>query len=137
MNQFVDWVADHASDYDVFQMKFCYIDHAAQWTYYRDAMLSLEATYPSKIFIWWTMPIQTTGNASRDAFNEEVRNYCADESKPLYDIAAIESHDPSGTPISQGGYEAMYSGYSDDGGHLNTNGKRVIASELIKLIDEL
>ena len=34
-------------------------------------------------------------------------------------IAAIESHEPDGTPVSNQGYEAMYDGYTDDGGHLN------------------
>ena len=123
VDQFVAWVADHENDYEVFQMKYCYIDTAAQWTYYRDAMLTLEATYPGKIFIWWTMPIKAAGYANRDAFNTQVRNFCAANGKPLYDIADIESHDPSGIPISEGGYEAMYSGYSDDGGHLNETGR--------------
>jgi hypothetical protein len=123
VNQFVAWVADHINEYDVFQMKFCYIDNAAQWTYYRDAMLNLEATYPGKIFVWWTMPIKTTGNANCDAFNTQIRNYCVANGKPLYDIAAIESHDPSGTPISEGGFEAMSSNYTDDGGHLNKTGR--------------
>ena len=123
VDQFVAWVADHENDYEVFQMKYCYIDTAAQWTYYRDAMLALEATYPGKIFIWWTMPVKAAGYANRDAFNTQVRNFCAANGKPLYDIADIESHDPSGIPISEGGYEAMYSGYSDDGGHLNETGR--------------
>ena len=123
VDQFVAWVADHTNEYDVFHMKFCYIDTAAQWTYYREAMLNLEATYPGKIFVWWTMPITTSGNDNRDAYNTQVRNFCAANGKPLYDIAAIESHDPSGLQISAGDKEAMYHGYSDDGGHLNETGQ--------------
>lgn len=123
VEQFVSWVAANADDYDVFQMKFCFIDDQAQWAYYRDAMLDLESSYPGKDFIWWTMPITTSGNANRDAFNAQVRSFCADNDKPLYDIAAIESHNPSGASISDGGYEAMYTGYTSDGGHLNATGR--------------
>lgn len=123
VDQFANWVAGNAPDYDVFQMKFCFIDDQAQWAYYRDAMLALESSYPSKIFIWWTMPITTSGDANRDAFNAQVRSFCANNDKPLYDIAAIESHDPSGAPIRVGGYEAMHTGYTSDGGHLNATGR--------------
>jgi len=137
VDQFVVWVGEHENDYDIFQMKFCYIDTSAQWSYYRDTMLELEGTYPEKIFVWWTMPITTRGYANRDAFNTQVRNFCAANGKPLYDIAAIESHDPSGIPISEGGYEAMYSGYSDDGGHLNETGRRRAAHGMWWLISRL
>ena len=123
VDQFVSWVSGNADDYDVFQMKFCFIDDQAQWDYYRDAMLDLESTYPGKAFIWWTMPITTSGSADRDAFNTQVRSFCVDNDKPLYDIAAIESHDPSGTAVRNNGYEAMYSGYTSDGGHLNASGR--------------
>lgn len=123
VDQFVSWVADNITNYDVFQMKFCFIDTNAEWTYYRDAMLDLEATYPDKIFIWWTMPIKTTGDVNRDTFNTQVRNFCATNDKALYDIAAIESHEPSGIQISEGGKEVMYLDYSDDGGHLNETGR--------------
>lgn len=123
VDQFASWVKANADNYDVFQMKFCFIDDQAQWDYYRDAMLDLEASYPGKVFIWWTMPITTSGSANRDAFNAQVRSFCADNDKPLYDIAAIESHDPSGTPANDGGHEAMYAGYSSDGGHLNATGR--------------
>jgi len=123
VDQFKTFVAEKKNDYDIFHMKFCYIDNGAKWSYYRDAMLELEANYPDKIFIWWTIPIKTTGNVDRDAFNKEVRNFCTANDKPLYDIAAIESHDPLGDSITDGRLEAMYSGYTDDGGHLNEKGR--------------
>jgi hypothetical protein len=69
------------------------------------------------------MPILSTndGNqAARQAFNTAVRNYAKTHPIFLYDIAAIESHNPLGSQISNGGYEAMYEGYSSDGGHLST-----------------
>lgn len=123
VDQFTDWVTAHQSEYDVMQMKFCFIDDDANFTYYRDAMLALETAHPTKQFVWWTMPIETSGNQNRDAFNSAVRSYAQANDKPLYDIAAIESHDASGAPNTEGGFEAMVEAYSSDGGHLNATGR--------------
>jgi hypothetical protein len=60
-------------------------------------------------------------------FNDYVRAYVAANGGILFDIADVESHDPSGNPISAGGYEAMYNGYSTDGAHLNTTGRQRVA----------
>ncbi len=67
--------AAYSSSYDVLTMKFCYIDSDASFTYYRDKMLQLETGYPAKRFVWWTMPIETTSNAARQGFNDQVRAY--------------------------------------------------------------
>lgn len=89
-------------------------------------METLQARFvddPTKFLVWWTMPILTTndGNqAARQAFNTAVRNYAKTHPILLYDIAAIESHNLLGSLVSSGGYEAMYEGYSSDGGHLST-----------------
>ena len=123
------FVAEHLSEYAVFSQKFCFIDEDANWRYYRDHMEALEAAYPDKGFVWWTMPIRTDGSALRDAYNIKVRNYCLANGKILFDIADIESHDPAGHPIRDGRYEAMYSGYSSDGGHLDeTTGRQRVAT---------
>jgi hypothetical protein len=112
--------------YSGLMFKFCYIDNGgdmdALFNHVRVHMEDLELRYPGKVFVWWTMPLETTGNANRDRYNLLVRNYCRDSNKYLFDIADIESHDPSGTPQTQGGYEAMYALYSSDGGHLNSTG---------------
>lgn len=121
---FVAYVAAHAGDQDVFQMKLCYIDDGADFAAYRDAMVALEAAHPTKTFVWWTMPL-TTGdgaNAARALFNQQVRAHCAAHGAPLFDLAAIESHDAGGAAVVEAGVEAMAPAWSSDGGHLTAAG---------------
>ncbi|MDD2823087.1 MAG: cohesin domain-containing protein [Candidatus Daviesbacteria bacterium] len=120
-------VALQASTMDVLSQKFCYIDQGADWNYYRTHMEALMAAYPTKKFIWWTMPIMTSGDPSRDAFNNNLRTYAATHNIILFDLAAIESHDPAGNAITSGGLEAMYPAYSSDGGHLTAAGSQRVA----------
>lgn len=133
------FVAGNADAFDVFQMKFCYIDQDASFTVYRDQLLALEAAHPTKKFIWWTIPLTTSGadNALRAAFNQQVRAYCAANGKPLYDIAAIESHDALGAPVQSGGHEAMAAAWSSDGGHLNEAGSARAAQAMWWLMARL
>ncbi len=123
--------------YTSLMFKFCYIDNggdmAALFAHVRGHMETLESLFPSKIFVWWTMPLQTTGDANRDLYNSLVRNYCRNNNKILFDLADIESHDPAGNPIIQGGYEAMYPAYSSDGGHLNSTGYNRVAKAFWQL----
>jgi hypothetical protein len=137
VDEFVSWVGQHKGDYDVFMMKLCYIDESASFTYYRDKMLQLEGASSQKRFVWWTMPIMTDGDGQRDGFNQQVRAYCAAHDKALYDIAAIESHAPNGSPVHQGGQEAMYAGHSSDGGHLNEAGSNRAARAMWWLMARL
>ncbi|MCB0749266.1 MAG: S-layer homology domain-containing protein [Ignavibacteriae bacterium] len=127
-------VATYNSKIDVAFMKFCFVDVSADldalWIEYRDAMEELESTYPNIKFIWWTMPITINGSQDRDSFNANIRNYVNQNNKILFDIASIESHDPSGNAIKDSGYDAMYSGYTDDGGHLNTSGQARAAAAI-------
>ena len=132
VDDFVSFTGSNLTGYDVFSMKFCYIDPDADWAYYRDHMLALEAANPTKKFVWWTIPIMTAGDgpaAQRDAFNQSVRTYCGANNKPLFDLADIECHTPAGVKVTDGsGNEAMYANYTDDGGHLNTTGQARAAS---------
>ena len=138
VDDFVTQVSEQLESFNVFTMKFCYIDDDASWEYYRDQMEQLEADYPDKTFVWWTMPITTTGNSSRDSFNDSVRSYCQANDKILFDIADIECHDPSGVKqTDSGGREILYSGYTDDGGHLNTTGRQQVASAFWYLMARL
>ena len=116
--------APDPTTYKALMFKFCYIDNTtdmdALFTHAKSVMENLESTYPHQIFVWWTMPLQTTGDVNRDKYNKLVRDYCKANDKILFDIADIESHDPSGNAITQGGYEALYSSYDLDGnGHPN------------------
>ena len=139
VDQFVTWVTANSGSYDVFQMKFCFVDNGASFTYYRDNMLALEAAYPAKKFIWWTMPICTSGseNSARQTFNNLVRAYCAANNKPLFDIADIESHDASGSAVTESGYEAMAPAWSSDGGHLTSDGRLRVAEAMWFMMAEI
>jgi hypothetical protein len=120
----------------VAMMKFCYADFQPWstwtgqqvWNYYRPMMESLEAAYPHVTFVWWTCALHTSsGNHEHEEFNSRVRQYCNANNKILFDLAAIECHDPNGSLVlDASGHPALYSGYTTDGGHLNaTGGQRV------------
>ncbi len=131
VDDLVAQAAAQGSSFDVLTMKFCYIDPNASFTYYRDALLGLEATYPTKRFVWWTIPIETSGNTNRQAFNDLVRAYAAANGKVLFDVADIESHDAAGVKRVDGsGREIMWDEWTSDGGHLNAAGSQRVASAL-------
>lgn len=124
----------YGSHIDVAMMKFCYVDFedgltppATVFNRYRDMMNRLEGEFPDVTFVYWTAPLETWGSARRDEFNNLVRDYCRTNDRVLFDLAAIECHDPSGSPVSDGGREAMYGSYSEDGGHLYGEGSRRVA----------
>jgi hypothetical protein len=129
---FVTFTAANTSDYDVFSMKFCWIDPDASFTSYRDTLLRLENTYPSKRFVWWTMPITRDPDGSesnRQTFNDNVRNFAAENGKLLFDIADIEAYNAAGQKKTDGsGHELQQDVWSSDGGHLNDAGSRRVAS---------
>ncbi len=124
ITEFEAWVDANADDYDVFQNKFCYIDPDAEFEVYRDSMVSLADRHSDKVFVWWTIPLMTdnSDNGRREAFNQQVRDYCAQHDLPLYDIADIESHTVDGEPVSSDGVPAMDPDQSSDGGHLSEVG---------------
>ncbi len=131
VDDLVAQAALQASSFDVLTMKFCYIDPDASFTYYRDALLQLEAAYPTKRFIWWTIPIETSGNTARQAFNDQVRAYAGSNGKLLFDIADIESHNAAGEKRTDtSGRELMWPEWTSDGGHLNGAGAVRVASAI-------
>jgi hypothetical protein len=131
VDDLVAQAALQGASFDVLTMKFCYIDPNASFTYYRDALLGLEQDYPTKRFVWWTIPIETTGNTNRQAFNDLVRAYAAANGKVLFDIADVESHDAAGVKRVDGsGRELMRDEWTSDGGHLNAAGSQRVASAL-------
>jgi IPT/TIG domain len=138
VDDLVTQTALQASSFDVLTMKFCYIDSDASFTYYRDRMLWLESTYPTKRFVWWTMPIETTSNASRQAFNDSVRTFARDNGKVLFDIADVEAYNAAGQKRVDGsGREIMWPEWTSDGGHLSSAGAQRVASALWWLMARL
>jgi hypothetical protein len=138
---FDDYIRGGYHTANVAMMKFCPSDTLPFgtmpandiWIGYRDMMAALEQAYPDVVFVWWTMPLSIAsddrGNDEKEIFNGLVRQYCDMNGCVLFDIADIESHDPSGNPvISPAGYEAMWAGYASDGAHLNETGRQRVAS---------
>lgn len=122
------------ADYDIMMMKLCFVDRipdnfdneTEMYEYYREMMLSLEGMFPGTVFVWWTIPlmVDSYGNTFSTNYNSLIRNYCTENGKVLFDIASIESHEPDGNPHTDTyGIEALYDGYTDDGGHLDLAGR--------------
>ncbi len=114
--------------------KLCYIDQNADPNVYIAMMTTLEAAYPSTVFVYATLPLKTGedfNNVKRNDYNDAVRAHCIANDRLLFDIADMEAHDPNGTEYTfeYGGqtYQKLYSGYTSDGGHLNTPGRQRIA----------
>ena len=120
-------------------MKYCYIDFqpntnvSQRWDEYRNTMEALETDYPNITFVWLTTALHNTGDGGdkREQFNNMLRQYCLDNGKVLYDVAAIESHDLEGNLcFDDFGNEVIYAGYATDGGHPTGVGQIRLASAL-------
>lgn len=130
----------NASKIDIASNKFCYIDPTADWDTFRNSMTGLEANNPGVTFIYWTIPLTTSEDSSNrqaNTFNQSLRDWMAQTAqagKILLDIADIEAWSPSGveTSYTYGGttYQKLYSGYTSDGGHLNSAGSQLVAMGL-------
>jgi hypothetical protein len=132
INGFADLLnSGSVSRANVAMMKFCYVDNTKDadtiWEAYKNTMLDLEKKHPTVTFVWWTMPLMTSGDVIRDNFNSQVREFTIFNNKILFDIASIESHDPTGKAVIINGREVMYSGYTTDGGHLTSTSRSRVA----------
>jgi len=64
---------------------------------YLNPMAELEADYPSITFVYMTGHVDGTGpEGNTHLRNEQIRQYCEENGKWLYDFADIESWDPDG-----------------------------------------
>jgi hypothetical protein len=144
---------------DIALMKFCYLDFdqgtdpEKLFNRYTATLGSLEQKYPSTYFLAVTAPLTTRPaawrrlvkkiigspdvasetNVTRAAFNRLVaKRY---EGRPFYDLARVESTFPDGSRnlFSWNGQTAvsLVDAYTDDGGHLNEEGRTRAAVELI------
>jgi hypothetical protein len=65
---------------------------------YLDAMNQLETDYPDVTFVYMTGHLDGTGaTGNLHIRNDQIRNYCQNNNKILFDFADIESYDPDGT----------------------------------------
>ncbi len=64
---------------------------------YLQAMNRLEEEYPNIIFVYMTGHLDGTGeDGNLHQRNEQIRRYCRENNKVLFDFADIESYDPDG-----------------------------------------
>lgn len=126
----------HAPKIGIAMDKLCFIDQDANPTNYITSMTALERDHPGTVFVYTTMPLESGPDADwsnilRTDYNNAVRSHCQSGNHVLFDIADIESHDPSGNPVTftnEGRiYQRMYAGYTDDGGHLDATGQQRVA----------
>lgn len=128
------------------------------FTYYKKTMKELKNKYPDVLFVHFTVPLTTPvknvvaglkrfikgvmgkhswdfdDNIMRNKYNELItKEYEGRE--PVFDLARIESSYMDGrrTKHSKGKEEfyTLVPEYTDDGGHLNEEGRKVVAGELL------
>ena len=64
---------------------------------YLNLMSELESDYPGVKFVYMTGHLDGSGEVGNlNMRNEQIRKYCKENNKILYDFAAIESYDPDG-----------------------------------------
>jgi hypothetical protein len=64
---------------------------------YLGPMSQLEKEYPNIMFIYMTGHLDGSGsNGNLNVRNQQIRNFCQDSNKILFDFAMIESYDPDG-----------------------------------------
>jgi hypothetical protein len=157
---------DLAGRVDVALHKYCYIDiddrsdASALFAHYRDTMAGLRRQHPEVTFVHVTAPLTHVqagpkvlvkrligrapggylDNLRREQFNELMRREFAGR-EPLFDLAAIEATRPDGSEErfawkGQTG-RALHPAYGSDGRHLNDEGRRRVAEELIVMLATL
>lgn len=144
---------------DFAMLKFCYIDISEQsdvdaiFDHYRHTMDTLKSDHPEIAFIHITAPLRhcesgfgvwvrellgrpnrcKLANIKRQAFNDLL--LATYKNDPLFDLAASESTAPDGQreTFEYGGktYYGLIGRYTDDGGHLNEEGRGKVALDFI------
>ncbi|HET6465454.1 MAG TPA: SGNH/GDSL hydrolase family protein [Nitrospiria bacterium] len=145
---------------DVAFLKFCFWDIRSRtdiqevFKSYKETIAELQAQYPRVKFVYFTVPlmIHPTGlnaaihrllhrpvawdqdNIKRNELNRMIREEYGGKG-PLFDIAALESTLPDGrrAVFSDHGKDYYYLDpeYSNDGGHLNEEGRKRVAEQLL------
>ena len=150
---------------DIAFFKFCYVDFNENtdinsiFNEYKNNMLELEKLYPETSFVHVTVPLITRekgiktlikkilgrslrgyeDNLIRESYNNLLREEYSDKAT-LFDLARIESTRPDGVrkAFFRNGkkHYALLPEYTDDGGHLNEKGRKIVAEQLlIKLLE--
>ncbi|NTV99695.1 MAG: SGNH/GDSL hydrolase family protein [Oscillochloris sp.] len=150
---------------DIAFFKFCYVDFNKStdvtqlFETYKTTMAALNSAYPETTFVSMTTPLmapdqgpkgflkgllgkneELNANTRRHEFNELLRQEYAGTGK-LFDLAAFEATDTNGKTctmsVSGQTVPCLIPAYTDDGGHLNTTGRKVIAGQFLRFLATL
>ncbi len=147
-------------------MKLCFIDIGPEtdveslFNYYKKAMASLKSKFPETVIVHFTVPLTEVkrgpkaflkkllgkpvrgfeDNIKKEEYNNLVRKEFSGK-EPVFDFALIESTLPDGErsvhDYKGKEYYSLAPLYSDDGGHLNEQGRMVAAVNLIRFLSEI
>jgi len=133
------------------------------FTEYKSKMLLLKKQYPKTTFIHFTVPLlkksktslkslikkilgknggffDNQHNIKRNEFNDLLRNEFEGK-EPVFDLSKLESTHPDGSmeTFTKDGenYYSLVPDYTDDGGHLNEKGRKIVAEQLLILLANL
>ncbi len=149
---------------DVAMLKFCFVDVRqntdvnALFASYKQTFDRLQKKFPEVTFVHLTLPVtqlRTTlkthikkalgfekiwefdNLAAKNEYNERIRKEHG-RTEAFLDVAAAESTRPDGTKETfewnDKTYEALVPAYTDDGGHLNEVGRKVVAAEMLRVL---
>jgi lysophospholipase L1-like esterase len=143
-------------------MKLCFVDFHPRtdvdhlFGYYRSMIEALKRERPGVRIAHATVPLtvypddiksqlrrmlgkevwEEAANVKRADYNRRLKE--AFKSDPVFDLARAEASAPDAslTTFEQGGqrYQSLYPGYTEDGGHLNALGQRVVASAMLHFL---
>jgi hypothetical protein len=158
--------AKSAAEVEVAFFKFCYVDFDRTtdvnrlFDTYKATMLRLQQLHPRTTFVHVTVPLVSMdmgfielvkmllgrsikdayANVKRNQFNELLRKEFTDNAF-IFDLAGVESTFPDGRRASftKDGktYASMVPNYTDDGGHLNETGRRIVAEQFLVFLAAL
>lgn len=144
-------------------LKLCYVDvegktdAKALFERYQATLKTLQARHPRTTFVHLTVPLTTVQggwkamvkgllgrspygfeeNVRREEYNALIRQAYQGR-EPLLDVARLESTAPDGRPetttVKGRTIPSMHAAYTDDGGHLGGEGRRMVARALLRLL---
>lgn len=147
---------------DVAFMKLCYVDFEprsdvdAILAHYRTTLEALKREFPAIRFAHVTTPLMRrpddlkssakrllgkevwddAANARRAEYNRKLR--AAFPADPVLDLARVESTAPDGkevvAEVAGERVPSLFPGYTEDGGHLNGEGQRVVATAALRFL---
>ena len=149
---------------DIVTMKFCYVDITKDrniremFEQYKNAIEQIKRDYPQLKIIHFTSPLtvsktnwktmikkllgkknlwEYSDNIARNQFNMLIKRQYQDKD-PVFDILQIESTRPDGSrqsfKFNQKTYYSLVADYTNDGGHLNESGRKLMAEKFLLLL---